>query len=308
MRPYGYEPDRYTIRQDEAEVIRLAAAKVLDGESLRSVAESLNTQGILTPPGNPWKPNVLRRILTSPRVAGKVLGRDGKTKKADWPAILDDKTHKKLVALSSKQPQRGNTPKLAYLLTGGIARCGLCGHELYARPEQPGKRSYVCATGTSFGGCGKIRINAVHFENDVAERVLARLIRPDSQRKMNAAVNSAVKTAEEADQTLVDVDRRLKEVAVEYADGKITVEQMNAATARLRKRARDARAAKQLASVAEEYRPVDTVEIVEWWESASLEQQRALLELLVSKVEVFPAPVRGSKVFDPSRVKVTWRR
>jgi DNA invertase Pin-like site-specific DNA recombinase len=44
-RPYGYEPDRRTIRHSEAHIIREAAARILAGHSLRSLCNDLNARG-----------------------------------------------------------------------------------------------------------------------------------------------------------------------------------------------------------------------------------------------------------------------
>src|SRR6266566_9974217 len=47
-RPYGYEADKRTIRPEEADVIRELARRVLAGDSLKALAQDLNTRGIRT--------------------------------------------------------------------------------------------------------------------------------------------------------------------------------------------------------------------------------------------------------------------
>lgn len=69
-RPFGYEPDQLTIREDEAALLRDAAERILAGESLTSLAREWNRQGIPTARGNAWTPTSLRKTLTGPRVAG----------------------------------------------------------------------------------------------------------------------------------------------------------------------------------------------------------------------------------------------
>lgn len=68
-RPSGYLADLVTVDQDEAEVIREAADRLLAGEALREVTRDLNRRGLLSSTGKPWSPPTLRRTLASPRLA-----------------------------------------------------------------------------------------------------------------------------------------------------------------------------------------------------------------------------------------------
>ena len=45
QRPFGYESDRLTIREDEAEAIRRAAAEILAGRSVTGLANERNEAG-----------------------------------------------------------------------------------------------------------------------------------------------------------------------------------------------------------------------------------------------------------------------
>ncbi|MBD8870934.1 recombinase family protein [Nocardioides donggukensis] len=103
-RPYGYNNDGVTVREDEAKVIRDATKAILAGRSLRGVANELNAKGHKTSTGKPWTYMRLRDVLVRPRNAGLVhKGRadrrhesreDCPTRfevigEADWPAIVD---------------------------------------------------------------------------------------------------------------------------------------------------------------------------------------------------------------------------
>src|SRR3974377_904425 len=48
-RPFGYEPDRVTVREDEAALIKDAVERVLAGVSVPSIARDWNGRGIATP-------------------------------------------------------------------------------------------------------------------------------------------------------------------------------------------------------------------------------------------------------------------
>lgn len=69
-RPFGYEPGGLEVRDGEADLIRDAAALILAGEPMRSVAARWNQHGIKTARGNDWSVNSLRAVLTGPRIAG----------------------------------------------------------------------------------------------------------------------------------------------------------------------------------------------------------------------------------------------
>src|SRR5207244_2654759 len=69
-RPFGYEDDRLTIRKAEAALIRQAAQRVMAGDSLRAIVSDWNAAGHRTTQGKVWRPNVLRRVLVSGRIAG----------------------------------------------------------------------------------------------------------------------------------------------------------------------------------------------------------------------------------------------
>lgn len=69
-RPFGYEADRVTVREDEAEAIRDAARQVIAGIPLRRICMTWNEQNITTSTGGAWRLGTLRRMLLSPRIAG----------------------------------------------------------------------------------------------------------------------------------------------------------------------------------------------------------------------------------------------
>ena len=86
-RPFGYKIIRHDLGEGgrrryriigeeiepaEAEAIKEAAARVLRGESIRSIAFDFNDRGIKPVAGGRWAGSTLRRVLVSPRIAGFV--------------------------------------------------------------------------------------------------------------------------------------------------------------------------------------------------------------------------------------------
>jgi hypothetical protein len=77
-----------------------------------------------------------------------------------------------------KDPSRHRAkPARAYLLTGGVARCGPCGKPLHAQRKKD-TRTYACVVGAEKGGCGGISIRADPLEEIVAETVMVALETP----------------------------------------------------------------------------------------------------------------------------------
>ncbi len=67
---FGYEPDKLTIRESEAAVVRESMARVIAGENVHELTMWLNTTQVPTVRGGPWSTTALRGILSSPRIAG----------------------------------------------------------------------------------------------------------------------------------------------------------------------------------------------------------------------------------------------
>ncbi|MCU1439727.1 MAG: recombinase [Rhodoglobus sp.] len=61
----------------EAEAIRKAAADLLNGATLYSIAKAWNESGLKTPRGHEWAPAAVRNVLLRPRNAGWLAGAQG---------------------------------------------------------------------------------------------------------------------------------------------------------------------------------------------------------------------------------------
>jgi hypothetical protein len=310
-RPYGYEPGGQRIRKNEAKTIRDAAGWILDGEGVRGVAQWLNDHGVTTSTGGRWHPISLRRLLASPRIAGLRREVDGRLVKADWPAIIDRRTHTKLAKLLTepdRKPTEHNTGAVrSYLLTGGLAVCGRCGTRLVSRPARAGQRSYVCASALPYNGCGKTRCVADPLEEHVVEVTLARLANPRNAAAVRRALDTLRKSGKQADAAVRADERKLAELGRDYADGTIGRVEFHAARDRIAQRIAAERARQKLAERADEISALDSAKLTKWWDGASLEQRHSMLTLLIDRVEVGPVAVQGSKRFDPSRVRIIWR-
>lgn len=307
-RPFGFQPDRETIREDEAALICEASDRILLGASLRSVCGGWNDAKVRTPAGRDWRSYSLRRVLLSGRIAGLREHHGQVVAQATWPAIIERGTHERLRRLLQDPHRTTNGGALArrYLLTG-YAVCGLCGHKLVARPRADGRRSYTCASGTNFAGCGRVRSLAEPLEDLVAEAIFTALDSPE----LTAEIHAAAGDGEEAELVaeLEEDERALEQLAVDhYAERLIDRAGFLAAKEVVERRLDANRAAlarltrtEILLSV-----PSGAEALRSAWAERDIVWRRAVLRTVLERVTLNPA-VKGRTKFDPERVDLRWR-
>lgn len=153
---YGYNQDG-TVNNEQAAVIRDLAARLLAGESLRSLTMWLTETGVLTAKGGTtWSTSTVRQILTAGRLCGwrewtprTPTGEDKKgwkgtprrgygmgrlVAKGDWEPILT-RAQTEAIRLLVSDPNRSTTTRRHYLLSAGILKCGLCGKSMNHKVE-----------------------------------------------------------------------------------------------------------------------------------------------------------------------------
>lgn len=306
-RPYGYEADGLTVRDDEAAVIREATAAVLAGRTLAAVARDLIDRDVLTSRGKPWTYQRLRDVLIRPRNAGLLHhGRSDRGEAeivgpARWPAIVDEETWRAVYSLltdSSRRTQQGNEPRW---FGSGLYRCGLCGAPLRAAPfggtpSHSGVRKYHYR-------CSASAHLTIHTErtDDFVRGVVAELVRDPRVVAAMRPDDAHLAGDRERRATLA---ARLEGFETDYALGRITGAQLQKATTRVSEELAqvDARLASGLrqsaaASVAGAADPGAA------FLRAPLDVQRAVLSAVLT-VEVMPSPYRGT-VWTSERLRLT---
>ena len=306
-RPFGYNDDRMTVRADEAALIREAAKRVLQGEAIGGIIRDWTARGVKTVTTKPWRTTVLRNLLISPRIAGLRQHQGEVIGPAVWEGIIDESTHRQLVAILTDPSRRTARRTRRYLLTGGLARCGECGAALVARPRDDGRRRYICAKGPNYIGCGHTYILTQFLDDQVQEEVFAVLDDPGLLEALNAA-------EDDTDMTTIFDDIRADEAALEqlatdhYASQLITRPEFLAARDVIEHRLIGNRA--RLA-VNTSHRvlidlPTSQDTLQEAWNQADVSWRRALIGSVVESVVVHRG-VRGRNFHDPSRVDIQWR-
>lgn len=318
VRIFGYEPDLVTIRHDEAAIIRQLADLLLRGYSYYDLAAWLNQQDT----GRRWDSRNVYRTLVRPHYAGLRIYKET-TYPGTWPAIFSETEWERLqtaikLRQSTNSKYASNSPK--YLLTG-LVYCGLCGEPMtglarydHHPGEGPKRRAYVCRKpqGDRYHGCGKIRRNADALEHFIKTSVLSRLDTPDL---------GALLSAQGDDKQLKILlhnrgahVRKLDELVDDYATGLLDRAQLARAKATVEAELRSIE--EQIASLTGYMKvqlPVGQT-LREAWNSHPTSWQRALIGLVVKRIDVLPSrkslpfyDVDGLRCrFDPANVVITW--
>lgn len=331
-RPFGYESDGVTIREEEARHVRAAVDAIIAGDSLRSVCRDWAELGVRTVPrrykqpdgtrGEPesreWTPTELRKMLLRPRNAGLIEHKGEIVGAAAWPALVPEEKWRACKAVLER-PERRTTPNNARRWLGsGLYQCGAegCGETLRCSTAGKGSGnlhvpSYRCRTGRH------VTRVAGPLDEHITNLILVRLSRPDARKALVPPPRPAEKR-EDLAATANALRGKLDALAADYAADLITRQQMHDATALTRKRLETVEA--QMEAQAQQSvlagLPLGTAKVVEEWPGYHLDKQRAILDALMT-VTVLPArrgrpagfqPGVTKTYFDPAGVHIDWKQ
>lgn len=301
---------------EEAAVVNEMAERLLRGESMRSIALDLETREVPTLRGGRWSTQHIRSVVTNPTVAGLRAHRGEIVGPARWPAILERDTWERCRALLSETSivvgvdgrertvPRAHRRGRRYLLTGGIARCDLCGSPLIAqvrdsRNHKGRQPIYACHPITGPAACSKVSIVAEPLELWVEARLFVVLAKATTRKRRDPRARLG--------QQLTEVDAKLVSLAADYGADLFTRPEYLAAREATAAQAEGLR--RQLdalgSDVVDELGPPAGIEAQ--WPRLSLMQRRAVVARYLESVTVRPA-AKGTRSFDDKRVKPKWRR
>jgi hypothetical protein len=302
-RPFGFEPDKRTIRESEAELIREVADRILAGDSLGAVCADWAQRGIATVTGREWLPNVLRGILMAPRVAGLRQHQGVVVGEAAWPPILDRPTWERLRAMFLA-PQRRRQGAGRQLLTGLLV-CGRCGARLMSG-QNNGVRAYVCRRGPGKDGCAGLAMVAEPLEEVVVEAVLKLTDGPEIGRALRAKDRKT--TDADAGAEVARLEAKLHELAEAWAADEIDRASWITARSAVEDRLQSARTRLARQSREDVLDPLVSGSGVlrQAWPTLNTDRRRAVLATLIDRVTIAAAR-RGYNKFDGSRISIDWR-
>ncbi|WP_101791106.1 recombinase family protein [Nonomuraea indica] len=297
IRPYGYERNGVTIREDEAEVIRWMAQRILDGGTISGIAVELNERGIKPVRSEQWNQRSVWSVLTGPRIAGLRRFRGVVVGEAQWPAILDRDTWD---AVRAKIAERaaGTSNVFTRWLTGSLW-CSLCGHHLIGTAATSRATArYWCPTPR--GGCGKIAVAAPHVEDLISQRVVEFLSNEAVLDRLLAATSNTA--TDELRGQIAEDEAQLKELARMWANRRITLAEYTEARTIIEERIRNAKTF-AIGSAPRVLRRLLGGDIQAEWESSTPTERRDVMRALLPKgFVVLPFTKGRPRAFYPDRI------
>lgn len=293
---------------EERDLVREAASRVLAGQGLMTIARDWNRRGVAGTTERPWTAPTLRKVLLSARVAGlREHGADpsGKVLGALTPAVWEAAIDRQTVGPRPVGPPEPRTPHPEERTDEVPAQrpdfCGVCGGRMASRPRDMAIRRYVCA-GNRPGH--QLAILAQPVDDLVADQALDLLTTPSFRE-------SLLRGSDGRDQ--VSVARALADLGSAhsrlqtpdddddyYVVGALSLRRYRSIRARLE---REVDRLHALVDGASRQRIVLHPDPRRPWAGADFGQRRELVRVIVERVDVMPA--RAGARFDPSRVRLT---
>jgi hypothetical protein len=300
----------------EAEILFQAAKEVDQGRAMHAIVEQWTRAGVPTVEGNGrWHQAVLRRILIAPRMVGKRNYEGALIDVEYMPAILPEELWRRVRAkLLDNPPKRG--PAESRELTN-IALCGICGLPLVAQKDRSDP-VYVCKRRPSQpGACSGVMVLVRKLDTRVDEEVVAFL---NDKLRANALLDQhRLKTPEMAaidaryaelednklalERAAFNPPQGVKRLPTErYWELRTEIEQEQEQLQRRRVVNRDAQPLRE--ALRQDW-------TVEEWRSRDLGWRRAVIGLVVERIEVTKKIGHGGAekghlgaVHNPDRIKV----
>jgi site-specific DNA recombinase len=322
---YGWTkvgPGEWIEDAEQAAVVRDITDRLLSGHTLIAVTKHLNEVG--TPPpgmalhfkrkaraennpnGHLWNKTSVKKLAIRPANAAVRVHHRGRPTEVSfegqWPALIPRDRWEALCALLSARTTSISRPGgRKHLLSWGIGACGVCGAYLRVTPKgAEGKRKllYVCDQRACVGR------NEANVDELVSAVVVERLSRPDA---LDWLAGDGKRAAEAADRAQA-LRGRLDGAADKYAEGTLTMAQLERVTLKLKPQIKDAEA-ERVACVSVESELLTQVagpRAAETWERLEVAQKRALLEAM--GLHVLIDKTKQGPVFRPESVRIEWRQ
>lgn len=327
-RPFGYEHAKtedgtktYVQAPSEAKAIRQAAEWVLSGWALSNIAIELDKRGVRGAHGGKISPAAVRGMVTAPTVAGYRVYRGRIVGKGNWRAILDDDTWQ-ACRLKLSQPRRvtrkdgkgtypiterhqGNSTGRKYLLTGGLARCGVCGHRMAGSLKQmKNQRVPYLHCHPNVGGRGCTGTVLLKAEAHVMKRLWTELDKPEFLNAITADEHGARRDA--ITKSLDGIEKKRGELAALWATpGGLSDTEWRQARNTLAENEQELR--RELAELPPPVINVDIAAARAAWPDMTIDEKREFLRLFITKVTVHRTRPGHPRVFDPERIEIEWR-
>jgi site-specific DNA recombinase len=326
-KPFGYEHGEdenghktYVVVSEQAKAIRQAAEWVLAGWSLENIAAELRKCGLRGAHGGKIGAQTVRGMVTRPTAAGHRVHQGRIVGRGNWEPILDEETWQ-ACKLKLSQPRRvtrtdgkgtypvteahrGNPTGRRYLLTGGLARCGVCGHRMVGAMKHIRKQHVpYLSCHPNGGGRGCTGILLWETEKFVVDELFDELDKPEFLDAIAADEHGARR--DEITNALDGLDRQRGELATMWATpGELSDTEWKAARRALV--VNEQRLRQELAELPPPMIGMDIAGARAAWPDMTLDEKREFIRMFIAKVSVKRARP-GTKGFDSNRVDIEWR-
>lgn len=318
-RYYGYQL-QYTrdgrpelvIDEKEAIVVRRIVDGLMAGKSSFQVANELNADNIPTGrTGRRWWGQTVLGVARRPHIAGLRTHRGQIVGTAAWEPIVDRDRWELLAGRIDSRRGTNATPR-KWLLSGGLAVCGICGCPLVV--GKVGRShgyvsSYTCSKRSwNTGTCGRVSVAPAELVEQLVAGAALDVF--ESGRMAKAVLAGGDTDRAKLGEQLAAAEARVARAAELFGAGEIdelTWRRMHAPAAQALAEARA-----RLERIAG---PVG-VDLPGWgrlraeWDGLTVAQKRAALGVVIERVTVGPATGRRPRDHEQrvrERTSITWR-
>jgi site-specific DNA recombinase len=317
VRAFGWK-NKTEHDEHEATLLHDAFIAMTRGESVTAIARRWNAAGVTTVRGNRWDHTALKRALSNPRNAGRLVhgetvfdSKGNQTRVVELvnttvlPPIIDGQTFDDVQALLAERSQPLLNPRRRAMLTG-IVRCERCQRAMVRTRRSDGSPLYRCRPTMRGTKACNTTINAESLDAFTEDALFAWLDNPKFESILAARRHKGSRRVSLQDE-LAKLKRRHDAMrkamhAGEYDDDMDSYHKDIRDLGRLIRAAED-----ELTTVL----PLDSAarwagkgrELKAMWESDELDddQRRAIIKDAFDRVTIHPPTRRGPR-FDPDRV------
>jgi DNA invertase Pin-like site-specific DNA recombinase len=310
---FGFEADRVTVREDEAEILRELTRRLLAGETMRALVAELDERGIRSRRGQPIKITSLQALVTRPVNCGRITHTDKKTGARTVmghlpgkPIVSEEDFDRLCAMFASRRRGRPNNP---IYLCSGYSVCGRpeCDeHPLHVRPRYDMKpyedgeviRSYICNPGV--GGCGKVEVDQRTMDAAVSALVIEILSDPRNTTAIESAARQIASETARLDLAIAEAEDVAEALADRLGRGEITLTRYDVAVKPLDARIAKLRAERDALPDPGSADPMTQQPLEatreQWkqrWDAADHKERRDLLKMALRGKHIVVAPERG---------------
>jgi site-specific DNA recombinase len=313
-RPFGYSPDMLHLVDAEVALLKEASERIRKGEPTARITKDWTQRGLPSSTGKTWRPEVLKQILTNPRMIGCREFGGQLYEMRDLPPVFE-RGEWEAVCAALKLRSQHSGPRERHLCSN-IAVCAVCSRPLITCHDGDGRHAYACkARPVEPRACGGVWITLSFLDERVSAEAVAFLSDPARIQTVLDSRTAAVDLA-----ALHEERTRLNESEAEL------VRRLNPprGVPRLPANLVDA----ELLRIADARRELDMRQAIssesglltealgfgerasEEWENRSVEWRRKILTLISECIEVTPfrglygKGKNGGSALDPERVRV----